>query len=277
MEGIVSNKLKVMNTSDTLDYILEHNCSIARYGDGELTIIDGGYLHFQSSNPELGERLKNVKTTENCLVCIPDAFGGNLDREVLTKLEVDFWEDNVSKNKEKWENLFSECSVLGDAFISRFYLRYLDRDVATQNLNKLRQLWDGRDIVFVEGKNSRLGMGNDLFFNAKSIRRILCPLKDAFDRYEDIKASILKNCKKGDLIIVALGPTATVLAHDLSDSGLQLLDLGHIDIEYEWYLSGTKKKTPVKNKFVNEARTADDCEDGDVDEKYLSEIIDRVY
>lgn len=273
----MESKLKVMSTDETLEYIIQNKCSVARYGDGELNIINGGYLHFQDPNAELGERLKHVKTTDKCLVCIPDVFTDSFNRERLTELEVNFWERNIAENLSKWEDLFLECPRLGDAFISRFYLRYNDRDVATSNLNKLKQLWDGRDIVFVEGKNSRLGMGNDLFNNAKSIRRILCPLKNAFDRYDDIRESILKNCKEGDLIIIALGPTATVLAHDLSDSGLQLLDLGHIDIEYEWYLSGTKKKTPVKNKFVNEARTSDDCEEGVVDEKYLSEIIDRVY
>ena len=44
------------------------------------------------------------------------------------------------------------------------------------------------------------------------------------------------------MIIIALGPTATVLAYDLAKEGYQALDMGHFDIEYEWYLRNATKK-----------------------------------
>ena len=37
----------------------------------------------------------------------------------------------------------------------------------------LKRIWDGKDIVIVEGEKTKLGMGNDLLSNAKSIRRII--------------------------------------------------------------------------------------------------------
>ena len=37
-------------------------------------------------------------------------------------------------------------------------------------------------------------------------------------------------------MLIALGPTATILAYDLAEKGVQALDVGHIDIEYEWFL-----------------------------------------
>ena len=40
---------------------------------------------------------------------------------------------------------------------------------------------------------------------------------------------------KDKLFILALGPMATVLAYDLARLGYRALDLGHIDIEYEWF------------------------------------------
>ena len=30
------------------------------------------------------------------------------------------------------------------------------------------------------------------------------------------------------------------------------LDIGHIDLEYMWYLKGEKEKTPVEGRLVNE-------------------------
>ena len=81
----------------------------------------------------------------------------------------------------------------------------------------LKQLWEARNVVFVEGAQSRLGVGNDLFDNAASIKRILCPAQNAFDKYSDILQTIQQHVKKDDLLILALGPTATVLAYDLSE------------------------------------------------------------
>src|SRR5690606_20343875 len=111
----------------------------------------------------------------------------------------------------------------------------------------LKQIWDKQDVLFIEGELSRLGVGNDFFSNAKSVQRILCPTQNAFEKYEEI----LKYAKKygeGKLIILALGPTATVLAHDLANENYWALDLGHIDIEYSWYLQNANRKVPVSGK-----------------------------
>lgn len=55
------------------------------------------------------------------------------------------------------------------------------------------------------------------------------------------------------MIICALGMTATVLAYDLSNIGYQAIDLGHIDIEYEWLRMKATSKLPVPGKYTNEA------------------------
>ena len=62
----------------------------------------------------------------------------------------------------------------------------------------------------------------------------------------------MKKQKKSKLILIALGPTATVLAYDLAIEGYQAIDIGHIDIEYEWFLQGVTEKCPVKNKYIGE-------------------------
>ena len=51
----------------------------------------------------------------------------------------------------------------------------------------MKQIWKDRDIIIVEGELSRLGVGNDLFDNAKDIRRILCPAKNTIDKYNDLQ------------------------------------------------------------------------------------------
>ncbi|OKL36566.1 hypothetical protein BLL40_07450 [Domibacillus mangrovi] len=42
------------------------------------------------------------------------------------------------------------------------------------------------------------------------------------------------------------------MAYDLSISGYQAVDIGHIDIEYEWFLQKAADKELVKNKYIGE-------------------------
>ena len=80
-------------------------------------------------------------------------------------------------------------------------------------------------------------MGNDLLSNAKSIRRIICPAENAYNVLDKIKNSIHKNIEKDTLIVSALGPTASILAAQLCDEGYQFVDIGHVDVEYMWFLN----------------------------------------
>ena len=77
-----------------------------------------------------------------------------------------------------------------------------------------------------------------------------------------------------DLVLIALGPTATVLAYRLHKKGLQALDIGHIDIEYEWYKKGVLEKEPVQHKYIGEMPGGDIVEDV-TDECYNEQIIGR--
>ena len=137
-------------------------------------------------------------------------------------------------------------------------------------------MWNNRNVVFIEGENSRLGYGNDLFDNANSIRIMLCPAKNAFEVYDKIMDCIKNKCNKEDLLILALGPTATAMAFELSEMGYQALDLGHIDIEYEWFLLGVDHKVAIPHKHVNECGSMGETEESKLDEIYKKQIIDRI-
>ena len=269
-------KPKVMNSEQTLDYILKNKCSIARFGDGELSLIEGRSIRFQSYNEELAKKLKEIKTNEKCLVCIPNVFNKDLNKKQIVKEEYSFWKKSNLVFGGMWNKYFHNQNILGDAFISRFYMRYADKSNISDYVNKLKLLWDNRNIVFVEGEQSRLGVGNDLFNNAKTIKRIICPSVNAYDKYNEILDTIKNNVNKEDLIILALGPTATVLAYELSTLNYSALDLGHIDIEYEWFKMGATKKVPVKNKHVNECYSLGGAIEKEFEQQYLSEIVGKV-
>ncbi|MDP1491874.1 GT-D fold domain-containing glycosyltransferase, partial [Klebsiella pneumoniae] len=71
----------------------------------------------------------------------------------------------------------------------------------------------------------------------KSVRRIICPSKNAFERYTQILNNVRSQATliNDALVLVSLGPTATVLAFDLSEMGIQTVDIDHLDVEYNWY------------------------------------------
>ena len=137
--------------------------------------------------------------------------------------------------------------------ITRFYIEFKDKRHVPQYIKILKKIWNNKDILIIEGENTRIGVGNDLINNAKSIKRIICPTINAFDVYDKIINEIVIKIKKQILILISLGPTATILAYDLSKMGYQAVDVGHIDIEYEWFLKNVTKKVIIRNKYVNEA------------------------
>ena len=274
----IKYRLNIMNSAKTIKYIKTHNYSIARFGDGEFNLIMNSQdINFQKRNPKLSEELKNVlkDKNENLLLCIPYCLNSlkNCNKRAK-KFWIDWGKNNHHKEVVNMIRNLSGNYHFGDAQITRPYIDWKSKKRADYLFPLLKSLWDNKDILIVEGEQTRLGVGNDLFDNSKSIKRILAPAVNAFDLYNDILDCILE-VYDNELIVIALGPTATILAADLSKRNVRALDIGHLDIEYEWYLSGTKEKTAISGKYTNEAKdglTFSECKD----EKYNLQIIKRI-
>lgn len=255
---------RIMTLEETIDEIVLHKKSIARFGDGEFGIMFGvSRWRFQREDEKLAERLREViaSNEENLLIGLNDFYG---DLSHRTEADADGIRAYIVKARAQHMELLQKGRLYAHACISR-----------TGSLEKVqnqKRIWEGRDCVFVEGDKTRMGVGNDLFDNAKSIQRILCPSESAFDNYD----AILEACKKlpkDKTILIALGPTASVLAYDLAKAGYHAIDIGHADLAYEWFLrSGSSKKAAVHYKYNNEYPEGYIVEDIH-DEKYESEII----
>lgn len=242
---------RVLGSEATLRRVLGKGLSIARFGDGEFRIMRGGGIGYQRPDRTLRRRLREVahSNTPNCLVCLPDFFG---DLSRFTAKAAALIRRILHLQRPWIAATFGHARTYGDAYVSRFYLDTLDRPAAERLLALWRAIWEGRDLLLVEGRHSRFGADSDLLANAKSVRRILCPARDAWDAYDDILAATLRHAP-GRLTLIALGPTATVLAHDLTRAGHQALDCGHLDVEHEWMRMGATKKVPLPGRWVDEA------------------------
>ena len=247
---LTSPKLKIMTVEDTILYLLKGK-SCARYGDGEFKLMDNKSINFQSANAVLAQRLRDTLDCydPDILICLPSSLNSTSG---MTKRAAEYWINFLVQNRKKWMKQLDTKRVYGDAFISRPYMDRKNKESSMKVFSSIRQLWDKRDVVIVEGEQTRFGIGNTLLDNANNIRRILCTQKNAFEQY-DLILTAIDSFSRETLIILALGPTATVLVPPIHAKGFQALDLGHLDIEYEWYLMKTTTKVQVEGKYTNEA------------------------
>lgn len=265
---------KVASLEDSVNYIIQTHCSVSRLGDGEIKLVAGKKLGFQDENSILQEKMIEVlsEPIENHIVCLPDIFN---DLTIYDSDSQKHWKKHLAFYRRYWYRYINKQANFYNAFISRCYMMYQNPSMSSRMFELLKQIWQDRDVIIIEGEQSRLGVNNDLFNNTKSIKRILAPNRNAFNYYQLILDKVTQYDKQEYLILLALGPTATVMAYDLAKLGYQAIDIGHVDIEYEWFLMKATHKVPVHNKFVNEAGAGAGvgvCSD----QKYIKQIIFKV-
>ena len=266
---------QIKSIEETLDKIINERCSIARFGDGEFSCMNQSRMSFHNSSEDLAKRLKEVLSSvlPDLLIGLPDCFG-SLDSYVpYTKK---FWRKYMAIKRQRTCSYLDMNRVYYNAFFNRCYLNFVKTDGFYETccgyFDRLKEIWKDRDVVLLESHKGRLGVANDLFDGTKSISRILfCPDRNAFDKYDQI-LSAFDDVNSDVLVLASLGPTATVLAHDLCKKGYQTIDFGHISEEYECFL---RKETPMEQKGMGR-----DCKmkytASPDDPEYKKQIIKRI-
>lgn len=261
----------VMSIEETINDILKNNKSIARFGDSEfLYIMDKLNLPYQKYDPKLAQMLKDILKLNNpqLLVGLPSGYHS---LENLTPESVVFWKSQISWIYPRLRRYLRLERNHANASMTRLYIEIKDKSNCHILFSKIRMLWENKKIVLVEGEKSRLGAGNDLFDNAVEVKRILGPATNAFSKFFELLETAQKQ-PKDSLMLIAMGPTAKPLAFELSKLGYQAIDIGNLDIEYEWYLMGATEKVKIQGKYTSEASGGRIVEDIN-DSKYLSQII----
>lgn len=275
LDSLIPNRraLHVKSVTATIQDVIDQRPTVVRFGDGELHLIRKGELRFQRYDERLAQRLVEIAGCEvsNLFLCIPDVFRG---LEQYTDTARRFWVYSLLRSRRSWYECFDSTRCYHNAFLSRPYMDFQDKSASGEIFSMLKRIWEGRDLIIVEGDATRLGVNNDLFESAGSIMRVVCPRRNAFDFYDDILAEVL-SLPTGRLVVLALGPTAKPLAYDLHRAGYQAVDIGHMDIEYEWYLRGVEEKCPIGGKFVNEVLDSGEVPEC-TDEIYQSQIVSRI-
>ncbi len=266
----------IRSAEELLEIIINEKKSLSRFGDGELEIMQGRERPwFQTPDPRLAERLREVFDSEDkrIIIALADNFG-NLD--CYTEQAADgireYLEDGIREDLMK---IIDIHRIYYDTYVTRPYMIYRDKKYAVRIFELFKKIWKNRNLLIVEGSRAFTGVRNDLFEGASSIRRILAPSKNAFSSYNQILNAVKKNAPDDTLVLISLGPTATVLAYDLAIEGIQALDIGQLDNEYEWYLRGVTERVKIPGKCVAEIS---ECHEVPIieDTEYIRQIVVRV-
>lgn len=240
---------------ETIRQLVDERKSMGRFGDGEFELMAGlERQKFQHKDERLQRRLQEVLASrdDGFLIAIADNYGCLEQYNEIGATGIRLY---MTEEVRKRHAAFLDLDrTYHNAYISRPYVLYADNrtDAPARRFAQLRRIWDGRRVIMVEGALTRMGVGNDLFDNAAQIRRIEAPPTSSFDRYDDILAAAKHFAGEDTLFLIALGPSAGVLAFDLYQAGFQAIDIGHLDLEYEWLRNGTGKRSAVPGKYNNE-------------------------
>lgn len=212
----------ILSPEETIDVIVNSNKSVARFGDGEILIMLKENNVFQCYNEDLRRRLFEVLNYDgdNLFLCAPGTlflrFLGTEDPFVLMNVPTwrSFLKNNLSQKKHYGETNF-----------------YLDYGV----FEKLRSVWDGKNIILVGCPEALSKIQYDIYDNAKSIDYVFCRNRDCFSQYDWIVSEVKFAYKDGAIVILQAGMTGTVLAYDFMKLGMRALDLGHLQKAYDLY------------------------------------------
>lgn len=236
LEAIKNSFPEILSMDEMLKKIKD-GASLARFGDAEFDIMLGCNKEdpYQKPSSELTKRLSSIlvrQTSENLIVAIPPFNDKHNNIKNFYK-DISFW---------PWYWL-NRWSVLQKYFIHKRYGNsFFSRDAVFYELTieDLKSIWGGRNVIFVVPENRRFFYDERLFGNIKSRSEIVVPPTSAFVEYERILSECL-SCSKDSLFFICAGPTATVLAVELSDNGYQALDMGHFPNCYLEFLGEAKR------------------------------------
>lgn len=258
---------------ELLELIIKEKKSLCRFGDGEFEIILGrDRAKFQKQSDFLSQKLLKAIQCEDSriIIAIADNYG-SLDKytEDAAHAIRGYLTEDVRRQHMQ---LLDMNKIYYDAYVSRAYLMYRDKSHAEKIFRLYKEMFKDRNIIIVEGNYTRNGYNNDLFDGAKNIKRIICPDYNCFEVYDKIYNAIIETAKLEDLILITLGPTATVLAYDLACKGFQAIDLGQLDNEYEWYLRKSQMMEAIPGKTVSDLKTDSHLDKIAIDNEYNSQI-----
>ena len=241
---------KILDTLESLTLLERQPKSFARYGDGEIWMMQKKDILFQKYDPLLAEKLlKVMKTKRNDLYIGLNRTYFHALNPMSTEHQRNFQRRyHTNLRRFLMEEANPEIQYL-DANCLMGYFRHTDQDAYHDILSRRMKIFEGRKVAVVTGKSVLGKLDYDIFQLAASKIIIEAPSVNAFSAYDSILRDISRNVSKDIMIHLILGPTATVMAADLTDVGYVAWDSGHMAKDYDAYMKKLGKTAQVIKEF----------------------------
>ena len=239
---------KIKNAAETIEELIIGNSSLCRFGDGEFSLINGEGIAFQKSDLLLARRLRAIlqSSEKDILIGIPYCYYSSL--EDLREFPKSFIRTWVARNRQGINDLLVPGKQYYDTACTQLYALYESYDFKSY-FSKIKEIWVDRDLAIICGKTVFDVIDTNIFDCAKSIEYQFAPSLNAFEKYDELLARA-KQIAKNKLIIIILGPTATVMAYDLALAGYRALDFGHIAKDYDFFRKNIKHNSETISNFL---------------------------
>lgn len=201
---------KVKGEFETISKLLD-GYSIARFGDGELKMLQGGEYAREPANRHMAAELISALTepSQVCLTAIP----------------------TMDLNGPKGQNWLRHKSRFMQSLVPgiQYYSAFITRPDSSPWINTpayallVEQLWDSKAVVVICERSG--SMIKTVRIRAKKAVHIPCPSKYAYQVIDELEQAVTRH--RPDVAIISAGPTATCLAARLARKGIcQAIDLG---------------------------------------------------
>lgn len=199
---------QVIGEFETLAALLQGK-SIARYGDGELKLMDVQGYSREPPSYELADELYKIlrRPHYKCLVGIP----------------------TMSPEGPKYQNWLRHearfIKMLNPEV--QYYSSFITRPDSAPWINtidfvmKFESIWRNRRVTVLSENGSSILKAVRLTTKLTPIR---CPSREAYAEIGRLEAEIVAT--EPDVALLSCGPTATCLAHRLASQGIHAVDIG---------------------------------------------------
>ena len=117
-----------------------------------------------------------------------------------------------------------------------------------KHFEKIKSLFKDRKLVIFAGETVFNKIQYDVFEEAHSKVIVSAPRINAWRAYDDIMNKAL-SFPKDHVLCFILGPTATVLAYELSKRGRIAWDIGHVAKDYDAFMKRADKTSEIISNF----------------------------
>jgi glycosyltransferase family protein len=242
--GLLSSRINILETEKTLQVIGKDDRSFIRFGEDEFLLIMGNSVPSQQYDVELAKRLKKLLAINDEKINIGVPYYYAYPVKYLTPY-IAVKAESIAHQRKILFKISNKVVRYLDAGFTQAYHLYEDYDFG-RHFNAVKKLLKGKDITLICGEGTLNHIEYKLLDICKSVDYMYAPATEAFGEYEKILKEA-KTIDKNRLVCISLGPTAKLLAYDITKAGYKAWDIGHLLKDYDAYM---KRKPRTETEII---------------------------